>query len=80
MFQIVPCCCRIWLESGGCLSPSVTSPHCKTKYFHCLMSPSKKGCGVLVSDDLAALPDVEYGLGKFAECIGWKFSVQEPAG
>ena len=43
-------------------------------------SQNIKGCGVLVSDDLAALPDVEDGLGKFAECIGWKFSVRFPAG
>lgn len=42
-------------------------------------SQNLKGCGVLISDDLA-LPNVEENLRQFAERIGWKFSVRGLAG
>lgn len=59
----------------GCRRWEVAWAACGPKH-----SQNIKGCGVLVSADLAALPDVEGSLSKFAERIGWKFSVRDSVG
>lgn len=61
-------------DDTGCRSWEVTWADLGAK-----PSQKLKGCGVLISDDLA-LPNVEENLRQFAERIGWKFSVRGPAG